>query len=101
MAIGAFISISVATRGLEVAALANRLSNHGWRLITAVMVLFSVLGTSMGFSVETLGFYALFVPLMAALAQTARDRRSTSPYRSFECGLPCREINLAEEESSP
>lgn len=67
MAIGAFISISVATRGLEVAALANRLSNHGWRLITAVMVLFSLLGTTMGFSVETLGFYALFVPLMAAL----------------------------------
>ena len=67
MAIGAFISISVATRGLEVAALANRLSNHGWRLITAVMVLFSLLGTTMGFSVETLGFDALFVPLMAAL----------------------------------
>ncbi|MGB5737245.1 MAG: hypothetical protein WBM40_22685 [Thiohalocapsa sp.] len=69
MAIGAFISISVATRGLEVAvaALANRLSNHGWRLITAVMVLFSLLGSTMGFSVEILGFYALFVPLMAAL----------------------------------
>jgi uncharacterized ion transporter superfamily protein YfcC len=67
MAIGAFISISVATRGLEVEALANRLSNHGWRLITAVMVLFSLLGSTMGFSVEILGFYALFVPLMAAL----------------------------------
>ena len=31
------------------------------------MVLFSLLGSTMGFSVETLGFYALFLPLMAAL----------------------------------
>jgi uncharacterized ion transporter superfamily protein YfcC len=50
-----------------VEALANRLSNHGWRLITAAMILFFLLWTTMGFSVEPLGFYALFVPLMAAL----------------------------------
>ena len=31
------------------------------------MVLFSLLGSTMGFSVETLGFYALFIPLMSAL----------------------------------
>ena len=31
------------------------------------MVLFSLLGSTMGFSVETFGFYALFIPLMAAL----------------------------------
>ncbi len=69
MAIGAFISVSFATRGLEVAvaALANRLRDKGWLMIAAVMVLFSLLGSTMGFSVETLGFYALFVPLMAAL----------------------------------
>src|SRR5262245_38572156 len=69
MAIGAFISISFATRSLEVAvaSLANRLSSRGWLLITAVMVLFSLLGSTMGFSVETLGFYALFIPLMTAL----------------------------------
>jgi len=69
MAIGAFISISFATRSLEVAvaALANRLRSKGWLLITAVMVLFSLLGSTMGFSVETLGFYALFIPLMTAL----------------------------------
>ena len=69
MSIGAFISISFATRSLEVAvaALANRLRSRGWLLITAVMVLFSVLGSTMGFSVETLGFYSLFIPLMAAL----------------------------------
>ncbi|MEE4147018.1 MAG: Na+/H+ antiporter NhaC family protein [Halieaceae bacterium] len=69
MAIGAFISISFATRSLEVAvaALARRLRSRGWVLITAIMVLFSLLGSTMGFSVETFGFYALFIPLMAAL----------------------------------
>jgi uncharacterized ion transporter superfamily protein YfcC len=69
MAIGAFISISFATRSLEVAvaSLANRLRSRGWMLIAAIMTLFSLLGTTMGFSVETFGFYALFMPLMAAL----------------------------------
>jgi uncharacterized ion transporter superfamily protein YfcC len=69
MAIGGFISVSFATRSLEVAvaALANRLRDKGWLLIASVMVLFSLLGSTMGFSVETLGFYALFLPLMAAL----------------------------------
>ena len=69
MSIGAFISVSFATRSLEVAvaALAHRLRDKGWLLITAVMVLFSLLGSTMGFSVETLGFYALFIPLMSAL----------------------------------
>jgi uncharacterized ion transporter superfamily protein YfcC len=69
MAIGAFISISFATRSLEVAvaALAQRLRSRGWLLITAIMLLFSLLGSTMGFSVETFGFYALFIPLMAAM----------------------------------
>ena len=69
MAIGAFISVSFATQSLEVAvgALAQRLRDKGWLLIASVMVLFSLLGTTMGFSAETLGFYALFIPLMTAL----------------------------------
>jgi uncharacterized ion transporter superfamily protein YfcC len=77
MAIGAFISVSFATRALEVGigSLANRLRSRGWLLITAVMVLFSILGSTMGFSVETLGFYALFIPLMAALGY---DRMTTA-----------------------
>jgi hypothetical protein len=32
--------------------------------------LFSLLGSTMGFSVETFGFYALFIPLMASIATT-------------------------------
>jgi uncharacterized ion transporter superfamily protein YfcC len=77
MAIGAFISVSFHTRALEVAvaALANRLRSKGWLLIASVMVLFSLLGSTMGFSVETLGFYALFLPLMAALGY---DRLTTA-----------------------
>jgi uncharacterized ion transporter superfamily protein YfcC len=69
LSIGAFISVSFATRSLEVAigSLAIRLRDKGWLLITAIMVLFSLLGTTMGFSVETLGFYSLFIPLMAVL----------------------------------
>jgi len=69
MSIGAFICVSFATRALEVAVggLATRLQNKGWLLIAVIMALFSVLGTTMGFSVETFGFYALFIPLMAAL----------------------------------
>jgi uncharacterized ion transporter superfamily protein YfcC len=69
MAIGAFMSVSYATHSLEVAigALAVRLRDRGGLLIAAIMVLFSALGSTMGFSVETLGFYALFIPLMAAL----------------------------------
>jgi uncharacterized ion transporter superfamily protein YfcC len=77
LAIGAFISVSFATRSLEVAVagLAARLRDKGGLLIAAVMVLFSLLGTTMGFSVETLGFYSLFIPLMAALGY---DRMVTS-----------------------
>lgn len=68
-AIGAFISVSFATRSLETAvgALAQRMRSKGWLLITLVMVLFSLLGSTMGFSVETFGFYALLIPLMTAL----------------------------------
>jgi uncharacterized ion transporter superfamily protein YfcC len=57
MAIGAFISVSFATQALEVAvaSLAHRLRDKGWLLIASVMVLFSLLGSTMGFSVETLG----------------------------------------------
>jgi uncharacterized ion transporter superfamily protein YfcC len=69
VAIGAFMSVTEATRSLEVAIgrLALRLQGRGWLLIAAVMVLFSALGSMIGFSIETLGFYALFIPLLAAL----------------------------------
>lgn len=69
LSLGAFISVSFATNSLEVAIgqLAERLRDRGWLLIVVVMALFSLLGSTMGFSVETFGFYALLLPLMAAL----------------------------------
>jgi uncharacterized ion transporter superfamily protein YfcC len=69
LALGAFISVSFATNSLEVAVagLAKRLQRRGWVLITVIMTLFSLLGSTMGFSVETFGFYALLLPLMAAM----------------------------------
>ena len=76
-ALGIFISVSFSTRALEVAVgqLADRLAHRGWLLIVAIMVLFSLLGSTMGFSVETFGFYALLLPLMAALGY---DRVTTA-----------------------
>jgi uncharacterized ion transporter superfamily protein YfcC len=69
MSLGAFISVSFATRSLEVAVsgLASKLRERGWLLIAVIMVLFSLLGSTMGFSVETFGFYALLIPLMRAM----------------------------------
>lgn len=69
LALGAFISVTFSTKSLEVAIaqIARRMGSRGWLLITVVMVLFSLLGSTMGFSVETFGFYALVLPLMAAL----------------------------------
>lgn len=69
MALGAFISVAFSTRSLEVGVsrLADRLRNRGWLLVAAIMVLFSLLGSTMGFSVETFGFYPLLIPLFLAL----------------------------------
>lgn len=78
MSIGAFIAVSFETRSLEVAVggLAARLQDKGWVLIAVIMALFSLLGTTMGFSVETFGFYAL-------PGSSPRSRsRSTSRWRS-------------------
>jgi len=69
MALGAFISVSFSTRSLEVAvaSMAERVGGRGWLLVAGVMVLFSLLGSTMGFSVETFGFYPLLIPLFLAL----------------------------------
>lgn len=69
MALGAFISVSFATRSLEVAVsrLAGGLADRGWLLIASIMALFSLLGSTMGFSVETFAFYALLIPLVLAM----------------------------------
>jgi uncharacterized ion transporter superfamily protein YfcC len=69
LAIGAFMTMVLATGALDVAIgkLAYAVRGRPWLVIVAVMALFSLLGTTMGWADETLGFYALIVPLMLTL----------------------------------
>jgi uncharacterized ion transporter superfamily protein YfcC len=69
LAIGAFMTMVLATGALDTAIgrLAHRVQARPWLVIVAVMALFSLLGTTMGWADETLGFYALLIPLMLAL----------------------------------
>ena len=69
LAIGAFMTMVLATGALDVAIgkLAFAVRGRPWLVIVAVMLLFSLLGTTMGWADETLGFYALLIPLMLAL----------------------------------
>jgi uncharacterized ion transporter superfamily protein YfcC len=69
LAIGAFMTMVLATGALDVAIgkLAYAVRGRPWLVIVAVMALFSLLGTTMGWADETLGFYALLVPLMLTL----------------------------------
>jgi uncharacterized ion transporter superfamily protein YfcC len=69
LAIGAFMTMVLATGALDVAIgrLAYRVRARPWLVIVLVMALFSLLGTTMGWADETLGFYALLIPLLLAL----------------------------------
>ena len=69
LAIGAFMTMVLATGALDTAIgrLAYKVRARPWLVIVAVMALFSLLGTTMGWADETLGFYALLIPLMLAL----------------------------------
>jgi uncharacterized ion transporter superfamily protein YfcC len=69
LAIGVFITMAMKTGAIDngVARIATRMSGRGTVLIAVLMVLFSVGGTTEGMAEETLGFYALLIPLMLAL----------------------------------
>jgi uncharacterized ion transporter superfamily protein YfcC len=69
LAIGIFITMAMRTGAIEngVARVSSRLSARGSVLIAVLMVLFSIGGTTEGMAEETLGFYALLIPLMLAL----------------------------------
>ncbi len=69
IAIGVFITMAMRTGAIEngVARVAGRMSTRGTALIAVLMVLFSIGGTTEGMAEETLGFYALLIPLMLAL----------------------------------
>lgn len=69
IAIGIFITMAMRTGAIDngVARIATRMSGRGTVLIAVLMVLFSVGGTTEGMAEETLGFYALVIPLLLAL----------------------------------
>lgn len=69
LAIGIFITMSMRTGAIDagIARVAQRFGNKGAVLIVILMVLFSIGGTTEGMAEETLGFYALVVPLMLSL----------------------------------
>jgi uncharacterized ion transporter superfamily protein YfcC len=69
LAIGVFITMAMRTGAIDngVARIAQRTKTRGAVLIAVLMVLFSIGGTTEGMAEETLGFYALLIPLMLAL----------------------------------
>ncbi|QNN52800.1 YfcC family protein [Nocardioides mesophilus] len=69
IAIGIFIAMSMSTGAIDsgVAHVAKRYGHRGALVIVMLMVLFSIGGTTEGMAEETLGFYALVVPLILSL----------------------------------
>jgi uncharacterized ion transporter superfamily protein YfcC len=69
LAIGAFMTVVFATGALElgIGHIAHRFRAQGSLLIIVMSLLFGLLGSVMTWSDETLGFYALMIPLMLAL----------------------------------
>ncbi|QIS04130.1 YfcC family protein [Nocardia brasiliensis] len=69
LAVGAFITVAFATGALDsgIGQLAYRLRGRSGLLIAGVMLVFAIAGTVEGFAEETLGCYAVLVPLLLAL----------------------------------
>ena len=69
LAIGAFITVTMRTGALDagIARLVHRFKAKSLVLIVVLMFVFSLGGTTYGMAEETLGFYALIVPIMVAL----------------------------------
>lgn len=69
LAIGVFITMSMRTGAIDngIARIAQRTSGKGAVMIAVLMVIFSIGGTTEGMAEETLGFYALVIPLVLAL----------------------------------
>ncbi|MFZ0530231.1 MAG: Na+/H+ antiporter NhaC family protein [Propionicimonas sp.] len=69
LAIGGFMTVVFKTGSLDlgISRLAHRFASRGPALIVVLAVLFGFLGSVMSWSDESLGFYALLVPLLLAL----------------------------------
>ena len=69
LAIGAFITVTIKTGALDagIGRVTGRFRTRGLLLIVILMLIFSVGGTTYGMAEETLGFYAIIVPVIIAL----------------------------------
>jgi uncharacterized ion transporter superfamily protein YfcC len=69
LAIGAFITVTIKTGALDagIGRVTHRFQKRGLLLIVILMVIFSLGGTTYGMAEETLGFYAIILPVIIAL----------------------------------
>ena len=69
LAIGAFITVTIKTGALDagIGRVTGRFRQRGLLLIVILMVIFSVGGTTYGMAEETLGFYAIILPVIIGL----------------------------------
>jgi uncharacterized ion transporter superfamily protein YfcC len=69
LAIGSFITVTLRTGALDagIARITHRFRTRGLLLVAVLMVVFSLGGTTYGMAEETLGFYALLVPIVIGL----------------------------------
>ena len=69
LAIGAFITVTIKTGALDagIGRVTKRFRKRGLLLIVILMVIFSVGGTTYGMAEETLGFYAIILPVIIGL----------------------------------
>jgi uncharacterized ion transporter superfamily protein YfcC len=69
LAIGIFITMTMRSGAIDagIARINARMGGRGVGLIVILMIIFSIGGTTEGMAEETLGFYALVVPLMLKL----------------------------------
>jgi uncharacterized ion transporter superfamily protein YfcC len=69
LAIGAFITVTIKTGALEagIGRVTARFRTRGLLLIAILMIIFSLGGTTYGMAEETLGFYAILLPVVIAL----------------------------------
>lgn len=69
LAIGAFVNTTLRTGAIEagISRVATRFKRRGALLITIVMLLIAIGGSTFGMGEETLGFYAILIPLLLSL----------------------------------
>ena len=69
LAIGAFITVTIRTGALDagIGRVTERFRKRGMLLIVILMLIFSVGGTTYGMAEETLGFYAIILPVIVGL----------------------------------